>query len=178
MPDGLTAERARELLSYDPDSGIFLWRVSPSKPVRSGSVAGYCTTNGYRRIRVDKRPYRAHRIAWLIVNGAWPPDQIDHINGRRDDNRICNLRLATHQDNNRNQRKPDSNTSGVVGVYWNKRRQKWNAYIKVDRKLLDLGCFTNISDATQARMVAERKYEFDPLHGAPAEQRAARELMP
>jgi hypothetical protein len=90
----LTAERLRALLSYDPVSGVLVGLIKPSQPVRAGAVAGGIN-HGYRRIKIGRRIYGAHRLAWLYMTGEWPCNEIDHINCDRADNRWCNLREAT-----------------------------------------------------------------------------------
>lgn len=117
----LTAERLRELLSYDPETGIFR-RVATRRQVKSGDIAGSDDGKGYWRIRVNGEKHRAHRLAWLYVNGAWPIDQLDHINGDKLDNRICNLREATNSENQQNRSLPKSNTSGRLGVHFDKQK--------------------------------------------------------
>ena len=84
----LTAERLREVLDYDPDTGVFTRKVRTASSVKVGDVAGSLNGKGYIRIRVDGRLYFAHRLAWLYVHGEWPVDQVDHINGIKNDNRI------------------------------------------------------------------------------------------
>lgn len=130
----LTAERLRDLISYDQESGIFVWK-------KSGKVAGYITNEGYRNISVDNRMYRAHRLAWLYVTGEWPIDQIDHINGSRDANWFANLREASALENGKNLKKPATNSSGFKGVSWHKRSGKWQAVIASDRKTRHIGLF-------------------------------------
>ena len=89
----LTQDGLRQLLNYDPDMGAFTWRQGRG-PVRAGGVAGCLTRKGYRRIQIDGQNYMAHRLAWLYMYGSWPPEQIDHINEIKSDNRLDNLRLA------------------------------------------------------------------------------------
>ena len=103
----LTAERLREVLAYDPDTGVFTWkaRTSPFSRVNVGDVAGNLRRDGYIEICVDGRKHQSHRLAWLYVYGEWPADQIDHINGIRTDNRIANLREANNAENHHNLRK-------------------------------------------------------------------------
>lgn len=102
----LTAERARELLEYDPATGVLRWRVSHGT-MRAGAEAGHIhTATGYRRIKIDYRLYPAHRIAFLIMEGRWPHDQIDHEDHNGLNNRWKNLKETDNQGNGRNQRKP------------------------------------------------------------------------
>ena len=107
------AERLRELLKYDAETGTLTWLVRCGRQ-RSGAMAGSPNGLGYRKIGVDGRYYLAHRLIWRMVTGDGPgPMQIDHINLDRDDNRIANLRLATQSQNNHNSR---ARRQGLKGV--------------------------------------------------------------
>jgi hypothetical protein len=157
----LTAERLREVLSYDPDTGVFTRKVRTAQSVRVGDVAGTRHICGYWQINVFGALYLAHRLAWLYTNGEWPAAEIDHINGNRLDNRICNLRAATRHENGSNLRKPKStNTSGYLGVTWSKQRRKWAAQITVNRKGRVIGFFEDPAEAGAAYLQAKRE-----LHG-------------
>ena len=164
-----TAERVRELLSYDPSTGEFWWKVKTSNRVKARSVAGYERTNQdgkkYWLIRVDGKLHYAHRLAWLVTHGEFPPEQIDHIDGNGLNNRLENLRAVSHAENGRNLRKKSNNTSGVSGVSWHKSRQKWAAQIQVNRKHIHLGLFANKDEAIAARRAAEAEYGFHENHG-------------
>ena len=143
----LTAARIRELLAYDPVSGIFTW-AARRKGCRVGSVAGRIDGNGRRQIKVDQREYPASRLAWLYVNGKWPSALIDHINHIKLDDRIANLREATSAENNANKR--GWGKSGFKGVCWNKKQKKWQANIFFKKKLRHLGYFDTPEMAHQA----------------------------
>jgi len=174
LPD---IEELRNLLRYDPETGKLFWLprdASLFKTERSyktwnarfaNKPAGGLNNEGYVLIKLSGRMFRAHRVAWAIHHGAWPADHLDHINGDRVDNRMVNLREATNRENNKNQKLRCDNTSGVVGVYWDKRSAKWWARIKVDRKSIHLGYFDSIEDAAAARAEAEIKYDFHENHG-------------
>ena len=161
----ITAERLREVLDYDPATGVFTWkaRTSPFSRVNVGDVAGGLKTKGYIRIKLDGRELLAHRLAWLYVNGEWPADQIDHISGIRTDNRIVNLRLATNAENQHNQRKPQAdNTTGFLGV--SPEYGKFKARIVVDGKNKHLGMFHTPEEAHAAYVDAKRKlHKFGTL---------------
>ena len=157
----LTAERLREFLSYSPDSGDFRWVVTKGRSA-AGRVAGSFDSYGYVVIRLDRRIYKAHRLAWLYMHGKWPADQIDHINGDRADNRMSNLREATMAQNQQNMKVPAHNTSRYVGVTWSKREKKWLANIKVNGKVIGLGSYSRIEQAAAA--YAEGKAKFHTFH--------------
>ncbi len=139
--DDLPAERLRELLNYDPKTGIFTWRIDRRAKARPGSLAGTITPSGYRNIWTDGYNYRAHRLAWLYVYGKWPAGQIDHINRVRSDNRIANLRIVTHAQNMENRKVQRNNTSGYTGVYPDRDGRRFSARISSNGKWLYLGHF-------------------------------------
>lgn len=144
----ITQEILKEKLNYNPDTGCFTWIKSNSPRIAYGSVAGNKSYDGYIRINVNKKLYSAHRLVWLYVYGSFPQYQIDHINGVRFDNRLCNLRESTHTQNQGNQRRPHSkNTSGFLGVYFDKQKNKYVATISINGKNKKLGYFQNPEDA-------------------------------
>lgn len=132
-----TGERVRELLNYDPDSGLFTWRANRSNQVKAGDIAGTLNPNGYVQIFIDGKGHPAHRLAFLVMNGEYPPNDTDHINNVKSDNRWVNLRLATRSQNMANKLNKATNTSGKKGVYL--RRGKWCARIQFDGKRYHLG---------------------------------------
>jgi hypothetical protein len=148
-----------EWLTYDPADGSFKWRAHRSANARPGTSAGSVTRDGYLSIRLAGSRYQAHRLAWFYVYGKWPADQIDHINGIRDDNRIINLREATASLNGGNQRKAarSNRTSGFLGVSWSNDRGKWLAQIQSDRKTYNLGRYSTREAAYRAYLAAKRR---------------------
>lgn len=157
--------RVNNVIYYDCLSGLFRWSVSRGR-IKSGDIAGSVNvSDGYRYIQVYKTRYAAHRLAWLFVNGEFPPNEIDHINGNRLDNRIENLRSVTAKENRKNGRRPQTNTSGVIGVRWHKRDKNWSAQIGVNGETVHLGCFDSLQKAANARKEAESKHGFHPNHG-------------
>jgi hypothetical protein len=152
----ISAERLRELLAYDPETGVFTWRVGNRRNVVPGQRAGCPDTGGYLLIRVAGRLVAAHRLAWLYVHGEWPSEQVDHINSVKTDNRICNLRLATRAQNMRNMGLRRSNTSGFKGAW--KHGKRWKSVIMVDRRRIHLGCFDTPEEAHAAYCDAAEKY--------------------
>jgi len=150
--------RLRELFSYDPDTGVFRYIKSPYRGHLVGSVAGTKTLSGYSKIVIGGREYRAHRIAWLWMTGAWPKGEIDNINLDKSDNRWCNLRLATGSQNTANTRAKPFNKSGVKGVCWHKLARKWRATITVNRKQHHLGFFCTLESAAAAYAAAAEQH--------------------
>jgi hypothetical protein len=153
MPGIITAERARRLLHYDPDTGVLLRLISTSRNARAGDVAGSVGSKGYLAVKLDGRRYQTHRIIWLWMKGEWPKADIDHINGDRTDNRWCNLREATNSQNQANRPRPANNRSGSKGISWCKRNGKWEAGIK-----RHLGWFDTPGSAALAYAIAAEKY--------------------
>lgn len=157
MKKTLSAERLRDLLNYDPETGVFTWRAltSPKSRVVIGSVAG-CFAVDYWVINVDGKQYGAHVLAWLHVHGAWPEKGIDHRDTIKHHNWIDNLRPATQSENMQNRRVANrNNKSGLLGVSWNERTQQWDAFIKVNRKSKNLGGFGDPHDAHLAYLAAK-----------------------
>ena len=150
----ITQIRLRELLRYAPETGEFTWKVSHPR-AKAGAVAGTTDHYGYVVIRLDGHLYKAHRLAWLYVQGVWPSKNIDHINRIKNDNRMENLRLADQSINMHNVDVRVNSKSGVAGVTWRADRKKWNARIKVGYKNFNLGLFDDMAAAVAARRAAE-----------------------
>lgn len=123
--------RLKELLHYDPETGVFTNLVSRGKAL-AGGIAGYIRPDGYRQVRLGMERYYAHRLAFLYMDGAMPPDHVDHINGNTADNSWGNLRLASRAVNTKNTKRRRTNISGVTGVRWAEARRKWRAWVTVD----------------------------------------------
>jgi hypothetical protein len=154
----------KSILHYDEINGFVKWIVNLTKKQKIGFEVGYMEVQGYRCVRIGGTLYRVHRLAWFYTYGEWP-DNIDHINGIRDDNRIINLRSVTDKENQKNQKIRDDNTSGFVGVSWCKERNKWASYINHNQKRIPLGRFSDKADAIKARMRANKKYGYHENHG-------------
>ena len=153
-------ELLREIFRYDPDSGVVYWKKKPSPtgkgPYNVGDMVGTLTPTGYYKTCVFGRQIMLHRIVWALYHGDSEFHHIDHINGVKYDNRIANLREVTMSQNLQNQRLSRANTSGVKGVYFDKSRQKWAAFINTD-KLHALGRFDTLEEAAVARRAAAEK---------------------
>jgi len=147
---GLDKNYVSEILSYDRESGIFHWLVSRGS-VKAGRVAGSPQTSRgktYIQIRIDKRFYKAHHLAWLFHHVEWPMFDLDHVDGDGTNNRIQNLRKCTMSQNKGNSRRYKNNRSGHKGVFF--RRGKWSVSIQKDRVRIHVGTFTDLEEAVAA----------------------------
>lgn len=152
----LSLDRLKEVLEYHAETGAFTWKVSHPRAA-AGQIAGAKDHYGYVVIRIDGHLYKAHRLAWLYVYGEWPKKGLDHINRKKDDNRIDNLRLADQSLNMHNVDARCNSKSGVSGVVWRKDRNKWRASIRIGYKNIWLGSYTAKEDAIAARRKAEKR---------------------
>jgi len=161
----ISHERLVELLDYDPDTGRFTWKKNRQR-IRQGTIAGAVHPDDYIYIRIDQSGYRAHRLAWFYVYGAWPTGYLDHINRIRGDNRISNLRDVTSQENVINQGVKRTNKSGYKGVWHDKKNGRWVAHIKVKGRAFRLGTYKEKAFAIAARRAAVvRHFGADALAG-------------
>lgn len=156
----LTQERLKQLLHYNPNTGIFTRKKQIQGSSAIGTEAGYKNTRGYIAIMVDWRLYVAHRLVFLYMYGYIPEGEVDHIDRNRGNNRLDNLREATRQCNARNAGMLSNNKSGIKGVYFFKITGRWGANIKVNKKSIFLGYHLKKEDAAMARWNAEQRYNF------------------
>lgn len=178
-----TPEYLRERFRYDAKTGKLFWREAGPEHFKlrrthlmwntrfAGEEVGALLNPGYLYVNLKKSVMLVHRIIWVIVYGYWP-EQVDHINHVRTDNRLSNLREVNASGNAQNTSLPADNTSGRIGVYWFKQRNTWYARIKVGPKNHHLGYFKEKNDAIAAREAAERKFGFHANHGLPANDNA------
>jgi hypothetical protein len=159
----------KEIVDYNPDTGHFTWKKKIAKKAVVGARAGSDKPNGpgYLRLRIEGHLYYTHKLAWYYVHGEWP-GFIDHINQNKLDNRIENLRSVTFQENCKNLPMRSDNTSGFVGVVWDKSRSKWMARVMDNYREKFLGYFENFDDAVAARIAANETYGFHENHGSVA----------
>lgn len=167
----------RQLLRYEPDTGLLFWRPRPARMFPDTFCGGAetacaCWNNrysgkealisysrkGYKHGKVQARGLLAHRVAYAIYNGAWPDGEIDHMNGDKADNRIGNLRVASRIENNRNRKSHSGGSSKYCGVNWKAAARKWVAAIRIDGKRLHLGYFTDELEAARAYDAAAIKH--------------------
>lgn len=161
----LKLDDLKKALIYDTNTGLFIWSA-PKKKVVVGAVAGSLQPTGYIAIKLNGVAYLAHRLAWFYVHGKWPLDQIDHINGVRDDNRLSNLRESTRSQNHQNKIAPCTNTSGAKGVSWSKKDGAWRARVKLEGKEHFLGNFSTVEAASAAAIQGrERLHTGFSNHG-------------
>lgn len=172
----------RRLLNYDPKTGGLVWLPRTSEMFKSPTRADKdCAAwnkkyagkpaftavnrNGYRHGAIFGVTYTAHSVAWALTAGSWQVHTIDHINGDRLDNRASNLRDVPHSVNNRNMSANRRNTSGVMGVHFNRATGKWVASIKGGGRMTNLGYYSTIEEAAAVRREAEKRFDFHPNHG-------------
>jgi len=177
----ITPEVCRQLLDYDPATGVLTWRRREKhwfanqrswarwNTKHAGKVA--FTTVKQRRGRavcfigtILSTPQKAHRVAWAIHYGKWPDNEIDHEDGNPLRNVISNLRDVTHEVNCKNLAVPSDNTSGAVGVALNRRTRKWTVLIKADKRTKYVGEFADFEDAVSARKAAQIEQGYHPNH--------------
>lgn len=158
-PHTLTAEALRALLRYDADTGKFIRIAKPSAYSATviGAEAGTQRKDGYRMITLGGVTYMAHRLAFLYMTGDWPTQQVDHVNGVKNDNRWGNLRDVPASVNKQNMRAPKrTNTTGVLGVTHSKRG-RYQATIAINGRNKNLGIFDDTDQAHAAYLMAKRK---------------------
>jgi hypothetical protein len=152
----LTAERLRELLDYNPETGIFTWKILPRRKAIDGFAGS--RSGRYIYIGIDREHYLAHRLAWFYIYGEWPDKDLDHIDRDTHNNRLTNLRPATMSDNLCNSKLRKDNSTGFRGIF--RHRSKFAAQVRKDGVRLCLGTFDTAEEAHAAYCEAARK-----LHG-------------
>ena len=152
----LTYGMLRDLLTYDPPTGVLRWVTRPANNVWRGDVAGTVTKRGYRMVRILGVNWLAHRLAWFWMTGRWPTEDIDHINGIKSDNRWCNLREATRAQNIVNRPPGKNNTSGSRGVSFYRPSKKWRAQLSNGTANRYIGTFNTKEDAERAYNAAAK----------------------
>jgi len=143
-------ELISDLLHYDPETGLFTWKVKRKGTNGVGSIAGKTDTYGYVQITIDGNVYLAHRLAWFIMTGKWPENEVDHKDTIKNNNKWENLREADDSQNGANRNIYSNNKSGIKGVCWHKASNKWLAQIRKNKKCMHLGLFSDINDAAKA----------------------------
>lgn len=141
----LTAAVLRTMVSYDPDTGVMAWRDGHGGRygTYAGKEIGALTSEGHRRAELGGERFYVHRLIWLYVHGHWPAEFIDHVNGKRADNRLCNLREATQTQNNMNRRGHPISGAARMG-------RRWRARIQINGRETHIGMFDTADEARAA----------------------------
>lgn len=156
----ITQNKLKSKLHYSPYLGTFIWVEARKVGSKIGDVAGSKDTHGHIQIKIGGKLYLAHRLAWLYMTGSFPKDEIDHVNGIRDDNRLVNLREATKNENQYNSRIRKDNTSGKKGV--SVKGNKYMASARINKEKIYLGLYDTLEDASRAyqKFAKEHHGEF------------------
>jgi len=157
--------RIKDDMTYCPETGFFKWVNCDQGSIKKGDIAGAVLDSGYRIIGYKGSVYKAHRLAFLFMEGEIPALQIDHINGNKDDNRFCNLRPVTHSENQRNQVIAKNNSSGFTGIIWCNHHEKWLVRISSNGKRVFIGYYKCKLDAVAERIRANKKFNYHENHG-------------
>lgn len=165
MSEKLTQARLKDVIDYDPITGAITWSIrSCNRWPDIGRVAGTLSVEGYRVITLGGVMFKAHHLAWLHTTGELPVDQIDHIDGNRDNNSIKNLRECSHAENHQNRKDPERRHPGLRGAYRYGVSGRWRSVIVVDRSSRHLGYFNTPEDAHQAYLTAKAQlHKFNPI---------------
>ncbi len=163
----MTQSRLKEVLHYEPTTGVFTRLISKSGSGKIGSTVGSIDSKGYLNIMIDRTSYGLHRLAILYMTGRMPLHYVDHEDHNPSNNIYTNLKEVTHIQNNMNRSIGPLNKSGFVGVYWCKKAKRWMAQIKADGKIKHLGSFIDKELAIEARKAANIQYGYHKNHGKP-----------
>ena len=150
-------EHLKQILHYNPKTGIWTWLIEFNNGIKVGDVAGGLIGSGYIQIAIGKTPYKAHRLAWFYMTGKWPKVDIDHRDLNRSNNKWGNLREATRNQNMHNRKLDAKNTTGFKGVAWHVNHQVFYARIAINGKRIWLGCFNTSEEASEAYLQASKK---------------------
>lgn len=173
----LTQEIIKELLHYDPDTGIFTWKERDIKWFTSdwnykiwnnkwpNKICSSTMSDGYLRVCVLGKTYKQHRLAYLYMTGKWPNNMIDHEDGIKSNNKWSNLRLVNNSGNQKNAKLSTRNKTGYVGVSFCKNTNKYKSFIMDNKSKIHLGYFDKLEDAVNTRKEAELKYNYHKNHG-------------
>jgi hypothetical protein len=180
----ISAKELQALLSYNPDTGKLRWLprcISLFKDERAWKIWNTRYANkeaftavvdgtGRRNGAVFGVNYQAHRVCWAVHHGEWPAQTIDHINGDPSDNRLCNLRDVSQEQQNRNLSIKATNTSGHPGVTKHTNANVWISRINLNKRTCHVGSFARYEDAVQARKIAEILAGYHANHGRSKEK--------
>lgn len=154
----ITQQHLKEYLSYDPETGNFIWIKQKNSRALVGYIAGCPSSTGHLRIRFDKKYYFCHRLVWLYLYNKWPENEIDHIDGNPANNKLSNLRDVIPRINKQNQKKTRfDNACGYTGVIKNKRSGNYVSSIVHLGKKYHLGTYKFPELAYQAYLAKKRE---------------------
>jgi hypothetical protein len=156
MLNMIPIDRARSLLDYDPATGILRWREDRTAGTKAGDMAGTPNGDGYLKVSIIGKRYFSHRVVFAMYYGRQPTAQIDHIDGDRYNNKISNLREATHSQNVMNTRRLDSNSVGVKNI--SIKRRKYLARIQANKRIFYVGSFETLNEASEAIQRARKHF--------------------
>lgn len=157
--DVITAQELRQIANYESETGVFTWKITKSSVAKAGTEFGSWDLYGYKTVRINRKSYKLHRLAWLYVHGKMPKHDIDHINGIRHDNRIINLRDVTRKTNLENQtrRHTVKKYTSLIGAYFDPKKNVFYSRISINNKSIHLGSFDTEQKAHDAYIAAKRK---------------------
>ncbi|QMV32657.1 hypothetical protein 2A_00071 [Ralstonia phage Darius] len=173
----LTQEFLKSVLTYDPFTGIFVWVGKPNGRVEAQAIAGSLHSSGYIHIGIQRRVYKAHRLAWLYMTGEFPSSMLDHKNGDRSDNRWANIRQADSTKNCMNRACRSDSRTGMKGVRYDGRDGRFQAVIMISGKSFSLGRFASAEDAHAAYMKAAND-NFGEFRVQPFRARSGKKTTP
>lgn len=154
--DELSVSGVDSILAYNPANGKFTWKPGTYGHYQKPDAVGSTDSNGYLSVEISGFSFMLHRLAWLVSTGDWPKGEIDHINGNRKDNRLCNLRDVCKGENQQNiGGARTTNTSGLIGAHWSKRKKKYCSEIRVSGARHFLGYFDTAEEASNAYLKAK-----------------------
>lgn len=156
----LTQEYVKRLFDYNKDTGVLRWRVN-RRCVFKGKKCNSLDSDGYKRVTIDGKSYRVHRVAWLYHYGYIPENQIDHINQIKTDNRVVNLREVSYSCSSQNRDNFKNNTSGIKGISWSIYSKKWKVTIMKGCKSMHGGYFTSLDEAVATRLALEQCLNYN-----------------
>lgn len=165
-------EHIKEDMSYNPDTGEFWWKKqNPSKTRQMDAPVGIVNTCGYITVKYKKKQFLLHRLAFYFMSGTLPEDNVDHINGDRRDNRWCNLREASCEENSQNRKTSKNSTTGLIGVKlafsksaFPNRTKRYTACISFRQKRYYLGLFKTAKEAHLAYCKKKAElHSFNPV---------------
>jgi hypothetical protein len=153
----LTQDTLKDMFDYREDGNLIRKHATMGNGNYAGKTVGWADNKGYVSTKIHGASYRVHRLIWMWHYGELP-EQLDHINGCKSDNRIENLRLASNSENMMNRKTFKNNSSGCKGVSWHQKNQKWFVYVDVNKRRKNIGYFDDLELAELVATEAREKY--------------------